>query len=210
MADDDDDDDDDDERLDHRDATVWEVYDLLRSAVLGELYHCHFLVIAERRATFIDISIAIAAPGSAIAGLVFFKTQNGRDVWQAFTAIAAVLGVIKPFLKLTSKIKQHEQAATGFRNLKADLTSLSLKIRRDEKYSRPLQLRFEAMLERKKQLDAHSPLANTDDKLVKRLEAKVNRQYPIAKFYIPPDPPEPPEPPKVPKPPKPPKPPKVA
>src|SRR5207245_5278482 len=84
---------------------VWEVYDLRRTCRLNVKYYQR---LGEKLATQnfrIELILAITAPSSAVAGLVFWQTQTGKIIWGMLGFVAAFLAVAKPLLHLTDKIQ---------------------------------------------------------------------------------------------------------
>jgi len=87
------------------DHPVWEVYDLYRTARLNVKYYSELLHRTEIKNFLLDLILLCSAPTSAVAGLWFWETEIGHEVWKYFGVIAAFAAVLKPlFVKLHPKV----------------------------------------------------------------------------------------------------------
>jgi hypothetical protein len=169
----------------NNDEAVWDVYNEYRTARLNVLYYTGILHGLRRQDFWMEIALAVAAPTSAVAGLGFWNTDIGGCVWKVFAAVAAVLAVVKPFLKLTEKIAKLEEIVAGYRALDHDLGRLTIKIHQDGRYSNDHRSDFEAALEKKRELVTQNQMLRPDPDLQERCEAEVMRQLPVESFFVP-------------------------
>ncbi|WP_218028603.1 hypothetical protein, partial [Pseudomonas mandelii] len=112
--------------MSNKDHPVWDVYDLLRTARLNQLYYGRRLLTFERRNFWAEITIACTSSTSAIAGFAFWKTTAGQPYWQGFLAVAALVAIAKPFLSYAKKIKSYEELLIAYRLIAYDLRDLRL------------------------------------------------------------------------------------
>jgi hypothetical protein len=164
---------------------VWDLYDNYRTARLNVKYYAARLETLQRLNTFLEVMVAIAAPGSAVSGAWFLKTQSGLCVWQVVTAVAAICGFLKPFLKLGQRIKFFEQTLSGYRALEYDLYEIVLRIRDEEAYSPASKKLFEAAMKKKKTLVTSPPENSQNRRLIERLYLEVVSEIPKESLYLP-------------------------
>ncbi|MBY0572205.1 MAG: hypothetical protein K2P84_00865 [Undibacterium sp.] len=164
---------------------IWDIYDNYRSARLNVKYYCCRLVFYEKWNFAFEILIAIAAPSSVISGVLFLQTQSGLAVWKFISAVAAIVGFLKPFLKFGHKIKFYEQTLSGYRALEYDLYEIILKIRDEGTYSASSKKMFEAAMKKKKVLVTNPPENTPNEKLVAKLTEEVNQEIPTESLYFP-------------------------
>lgn len=164
---------------------IWDIYDNYRTARLNVKYYCIRLEKFERLNTFLEVFVAITAPGSVVSGLWFLKTQSGLEIWKFISAAAGFAGFLKPFLKLGQKVKFYEQTLSGYRALEYDLYEIILKIRDEGAYSTASKKMLEAAMQKKKVLVTNPPENTHDKKLINRLYQEVIIEIPAESLYIP-------------------------
>jgi hypothetical protein len=164
---------------------VWNVYDELRTARLNRKYYGCCLDRIQRFNTIIEISLAVTAPSSSVAGLWFWKAQSGEVAWQVLTVLTAVLALMKPFLRLSEKIRKYEEVLSGYRILEHDLNTLVVDIQQKGVYSAGHKAKLQEALKRKGALVAKSPQAKPSRLLVRRCQDEVEVELPHANFFIP-------------------------
>ena len=171
--------------MDTKSHPVWTVYDRLRSARLNVKYYECRLQAIERVNFEIEMSLLASAPSSAIAGLWFWQTEDGKYVWQCMGVLAAIASIAKPLLGLTKKIKDYETVLSGYRTLEHDLAEIKGSIEQKQKYDPALQAEFKKVAEREKVLVAKNPETRESKRIKKRCEEEVRRELPVDGFYIP-------------------------
>jgi len=164
---------------------IWDIYDNYRTARLNVKYYAARLHSLERWNTFLEIMVAIAAPGSAVSGIWFLKTQSGLLVWKIVSAVAGVSGFMKPFFKLGQRIKFFEQTLSGYRGLEYDLYAIVLRIREEESYSAACKKMFEAAMAKKKSLVTSPPETSQNKRLIEKLYLEVVSEIPKDSLYLP-------------------------
>lgn len=164
---------------------VWDVYNEYRTARLNVLYYTGLLHRFRDRDFWIEVSLAVVAPTSAVAGFAFWNTEWGAVVWKVFGVGAAVIALVKPFLKLTDKIAKLEEIIAGYRALDHDLRCLEIKIHRDGAYTDEHKAALDSALAKKQALVTQSPIFPTDKALRRECEGEVMNQLPAESFYVP-------------------------
>ena len=171
--------------MDNKNHPVYDVYDLQRTVSLNIKYYGLRLRRVERQNFWIEVLLAITAPSSAIAGMWFTNSPEGQTTWEVLTAVAAILAVIKPFLKLQSRIKRYEQVLSGYRTIFSDIEELVHQIRVDKEYSKASKKIFDSALKKKRALLQSSPESTSDKALAEQCMNEVNREIPVETLYIP-------------------------
>lgn len=164
---------------------VWEVYDLYRTARLNVKYYSALLHKKERLNFILELILLCSAPTSAVAGLWFWESDLGKDIWMYFGIIAAFTSVIKPLLALPQKIKNYESLLSGYRTLEHDLHELKSAIFQKQKYDKIEKADYSKALKRKGSLVSKSSDAREDKKLIGKLTEEVNSELPHNQFYVP-------------------------
>ena len=140
----------------------------------------------NRRDFWHEVLIAITT-SSAVAGISFWGTVLGGWLWRAIGAVATILSVLKPLLRLRDKIKRTSELLASYHILDFDLNRIRIEIERRKKYEEPLAKQFLKALERKRELVKKDVESSIDDKLRVVCRKKVDREMPPESFYVPPD-----------------------
>jgi len=164
---------------------VWEVYDLYRTSRLNAKYYAALLHRTEVKNFILDFILACSAPTSAIAGLWFWDTEIGNELWKYFGIIAAIAAITKPLLTLPKKIKDYESMLSGYRTLGHDLDEIQSSINQKQKYDQTEKSEFKKAMKRKGILVGKDPDSKEDTKLKKRCETEVLQELPVDSFFIP-------------------------
>ena len=166
---------------------VWDVYDLFRTARLNVKYFSARLGRIEKQNLFMEVVLLISAPTSAVAGLWFFDTPVGEEVWKCFGILTAIVAVLKPLANLNKKIKKYEEVLAGYRALEHDLHEITILISQEQAYTKELKKEFKKTLKRKGVLVSKNPESKENKKLKISCEQDVLRELPIDHFYEPKD-----------------------
>jgi hypothetical protein len=176
------------------DHPVWEVYDLQRTCRLNFKYWSRKLVALRKWNFWMEYALAVTAPGSAVAGFVFWQTQSGGIVWSVLTIATAFLGIAKPLLKLSDHVQTLQKVVTGYRGIEFPLEQLGKDIRRDGTYSPEMVQTFKRLENQLQEVTRDEPVVEVDEVLRQQCVDATNRELPEASFFVPPariDPPEP-------------------
>lgn len=172
---------DDPKRLDH---PVWVVYNLQRTACLNVKYYGHKLRELERESRIVDLTIAVAAPTSAIAGLAIWKTPLGQEFWSWVPSLASVLVFIKAAAKSSARLKELEKRVNAYQSLLFDMKEIADKVLTERKYSAASQKLYETA-QRRYGAVFRMPPDKKDKKLILRYEREVAQEMPAQGFFIP-------------------------
>jgi hypothetical protein len=168
-----------------RDHPLWDVYDLLRTASLNVKYHSAIVRRLQAVNTSMEVTLALVAPSSAIAGLWLWKTNAGTYAWKVLAVLAAVVALLKPLLKLADRIRRGEESVTGYRSLYHDLETIGILARERDAYDEELRARFHEALQKKKQLLTQEPVLAIDKVLRAACQREVIEELPTRGFYLP-------------------------
>jgi hypothetical protein len=164
---------------------VWDVYDEFRTSRLNVKYHAALLRKYKRVNFWLELILAIAAPTSAVAGLLFWETDLGAILWRFFGAVAAIVAVAKPLLGVSDKIAKLEEILVGYKSLSHDVQFLTIMIKQEQRYDRAMQQRFYELLDKKKELLTSSKIETDNKRLLSLCEQEVLKELPVESFYIP-------------------------
>lgn len=168
------------------DHPAWDVYNLFRTARLNVKYYSVLATRARQMTVTMDAVLAVAAPGSAVAGIWFWQTPLGEVAWHTLAALAALVAVLKPFLKLPESLQQYEKIVCGYRALEHDLSTLTITIRQDRAYGPAHRAQLEEAQRRKGHLVSEAPTGRVHNRLRKRCRTEVEKELPGETFYLPP------------------------
>lgn len=172
--------------MDNRKAhPVWDVYDLLRTARLNELYYGTRLQAMERLNLSVEICIAVVSSTSAVGGLALWKTTVGNPLWQGLLGVAAILTIIKPFLGMPKKIKAYEELLAGYRLLAHELRDLRMDISQSRDYTPTHQARCKRIKERLRDYVAKNPERVECVKTKAACTKRVLDEIPSSSLFIP-------------------------
>jgi hypothetical protein len=170
--------------IDNKNNPIWNVYDNLRTIALNEKYYSERIVSKEKIALYLDISIALFT-SSAIAKFPIWETQIGSVIWPIVGGIAVILSIIRPFLKLSDKIKKIDTVLTQYRLFKHEYEILRIEISEQKKYTESIKENFHILLEKEKELLINDPENKKHKKLINKCQAAVLKEYPADSFFIP-------------------------
>lgn len=164
---------------------IWEVYDLFRTSRFNVKYWSEKLVRLRRQNFCIEYGLMATAPGSALAGLVFWSTTSGKVVWTILTSVTALLAIAKPLLKLSDRLTQLQKVVTHYRLVDCQLEALTNDIRREGRYSGDLVAVFKSLQAQVSEISKYEPFDSVDEKLRWSLYEEVNNELPMTSFQEP-------------------------
>lgn len=187
------------------DHPVWQVYDLLRTTRLNELYYAEFLSRLKRRQWWMEVGIAVTTPGAAAVALVLggadaaWLPQAARDTaapymtwmivaWLLLAGVATILALVKPLTRIGESISNVEGCHVEYRSIAADLGELRSEIRHRLAYDDELRSWFLYIRRRRKIACEREPRGEENAKLKLKLEARIERELPADSFYVPEEP----------------------
>lgn len=143
------------------------------------------LVVCRRFNFWLEYSLLVTAPGSAVAGFVFWKTESGEIVWTILTLTTAFLGIAKPLLRLTDRIERLQKVATAYRAIEYQIEELASDIRRDDKYSAEMVTTFKRIQKQVQEASRDEPVENANENLRRQCFEVVKQELPDTSFHIP-------------------------
>lgn len=168
-----------------KDHPVWEVYDLQRTCRLNKKYWSEKLAKVKRLNFAMEYLLMATAPGSAISGLVFWKTDSWGVVWSILMGVTAIISVAKPLLKLSEKIENLNKVIAGYRASEFEFEQLANDIRREAEYSTMSVKTFKRLQKGIGEISKEEPIEKTDEDLRKCCFETVKKELPENSFYIP-------------------------
>jgi len=157
-----------------KDHPVWEVYDLHKDCRLNVKYWSKKLVRAHRINLAMEYLILLSAPGSAVAGLVFWQTANGKVIWTVLTTLTALVCIGKPLWKLSDKVANLQGIVTQYRSFDNQLGQLENDIRREDCYSPAMISTFKSLARQVDKVSESEPIEDINSKLQKACFDQVN------------------------------------
>lgn len=164
---------------------VWAVYDLLRTIRLNVHYYTAKLERTKRKDFWIEIILAVVVPSSAIAGLPLWQNRYGVYAWSVLVIIAAVLAVIKPFLKLTEAVQSYEAVISRLRVVESELVELQHEIFQRRRYDQPMQDKLGVIIRNMGRVQEIEPIEQIDEKLRRTIFDRIRKESPNESFYVP-------------------------
>lgn len=166
---------------------IWDLYDLQRdSRYYGKLY-CIKVNRLVDGIFWSDLLTTGFAGSSAIAGIAFWKSPIGQELWVLGTAVAAVISLVKPLLHLTTKLKNFQDLYSGYLDLELDCQLVAFKVRQSGEFNQIHRRALLAIKEKERAVARRTPPQKDDKRLAERLQKEVNRELPVERFYIPPE-----------------------
>lgn len=135
----------------------------------------------------IEIPLALFA-SSAVGGLAFWGTFTGGILWNFLGVCAAIMAVIKPFLKLPERIEQRGKMLADYCSIENDLEIITKLIYQDRKYDEKLRRRYLRALEKKGKIrDKYvgTSYMKNSEKIVNRCRERIDKRLPPSTFYFP-------------------------
>jgi len=161
------------------------VYDKLRTARLNVKYYGCRLQGMQRTNTFMEVTLALTAPTSAITGYGLWKQGPGLVIWGIFSGVAAIVALCKPIFGLTRRIAKMEGVVAGYRLLDFDLMEIKGSIEQERSFTSALKSQFRKASKSEKELVSRVPEARPNKKLLRKCRAEVESELPVSSFFIP-------------------------
>mgnify|MGYP000368561971 CR=1 FL=1 len=165
------------------------IYDEFRTLELNKEYYGERAQSAKRKLLAMDVILALAGSGSALASFKWWATELGGVVIGPYllafgVLVAVVLGVVRPYLKLED---EHARLASMQGSYSA-ISHVMKDVVNDIKTKQDVSEASEAVYNSLRQV--RGSLSSKEDspenrKLIKKKEAQVNQRYPTSFFYYP-------------------------
>lgn len=166
------------------DHPVWDVYNELRTARLNVIYIQSEVKALRHADRFTEILIAIATT-SSVGSFWFFQNSVGQSFWKTMGAIAVVLSIVRPILRLPQQLQTKEKLLVNYTVLAHDLKCIGFDVRRKQTYDNMAYKDFLKAMDRKAELLKASAQSLINERLRKRCEELVTQELPTSSFYIP-------------------------
>lgn len=164
--------------------TLWQVYDLYRSALLNKLYYAERLAQTRKDNKLLEIIVAIGTSTTSIGGWAVWRTHTGQYAWAIFAGIAALISVVKPFIALPAEIERYTKLYIGHTDLYYDLQSLVNEVSRRNIFTDEMSKTLHMATERYKNL-ATSDDPRPNEKLRCKFALEVRKQIPTKSLWRP-------------------------
>lgn len=162
---------------------VWQLYDALRTALLNKKYYGCRLVVQRRLNFWLEWILAFAT-STAVAAWAIWKQDFGANLWAVIGAIAVILSITKPLLKLPEDLERLGRLHTGFTAAHADLTALVEEVRATRGVTPEHVAEYQRIRTRLHELATHDdPRPNT--RLKEQCTQEVLNELPQEQFWSP-------------------------
>lgn len=160
------------------------VYQDLRVARLMALYYEDRLKFYRRADSIFEVSIAIGATSSGVAGWALWSTESGKFLWGIISAAASIAAILKPIYASAKKIELATRQHSGWHALYFSYDKITFRLSQEQKLSPAIRLRYDELLERKTRLGAEDE-KNIDHRLLVKIQERVELELPEGAFWIP-------------------------
>jgi len=164
---------------------VWSLHSEFRTAKFNVFCYQDKIREIKNWNLFIEITIAITTPGSAIAGLFFWENPIGQWVWKILIIIAAIISVVKPFLKLPEKIEIAADIIKGYSDYFLNLKKLETQVEYKKRYEPEEHEEFLKILSTKKTTAEKEIDLKINEKIKKKNQLLVIKLFPTDQFFVP-------------------------
>jgi hypothetical protein len=161
------------------------LYDHYRDACLNQKYYGHRYVHVERSNSGIEIAIAIGSATSTIGAWPLWQFGVGKVIWATIAGASTILAVVKPFLNYPEKMKKFGRLHAGYVEITTELREIVNNLRIARSLSNEALITYKRMRKMLTQL-AREDEPNPNRRLIKRLQAEVNKEIPLHTLWFPP------------------------
>jgi hypothetical protein len=134
-----------------------------------------------------EITLAVTAPTSVVAGYSLWKYGIGAVAWSVLSGIAGIIAVCKPILGLTKRIREVESLVAGYRLLDFELKEIKNSIEQERSYTSALKGQFKKVAKSERELISRTFDAKANRRVLRTCREEVERELPVDHFYIPPE-----------------------
>ena len=160
-----------------------ELYDCYRTSLLNRKYYGHRLENIRMCNRTIDIILALTA-ASAIGTWAIWQTAIGTIVWEILFSTAAIIAVIKPFLRISDVIERYGKLFIGYSSNVYTIKKIVSEVTRSKEFTDDLNFAYRNIL------DSFRNLAPDDDpkpkaRLIQKYFNEVNNEVPPESLWMP-------------------------
>lgn len=163
---------------------IVDVYNQFRTTRLNIIYLETVVTRLKCCNTLMDCAIALAA-SSDVAGIWFLQGATSQIVWKWLIGITAILSVIKPLLRLTTRVQKGEKELLGYKLIFFDIQKLIIKVNQGQRYTAALKTDFLKILDRRANLIHIEEAHFTFKRLLRKCYEQVNLEIPCKTLLIP-------------------------
>jgi hypothetical protein len=161
-----------------------ELYDLYRDSMLNQKYYGIRLHQITRLNLFVEISIAVTATSSGIAGWKLWEQDAYREIWAVIAGATTILAVMRPILSLSKIAERYERLFAGYQRLFLSLKALAAKVQDQQ------TMTLDDLRELRELRAQIAELTEKDDprpspRLLSRLRSEVNETIPPHSLWLP-------------------------
>ncbi len=171
--------------VDRKKHAVWEVYDIQRGIRYSKDYWTAKVAKTKIFHYIIEYTLMATAPGSAVAGLTLWTSDEGKNIWKALIAISAFSVIAKFVFGFAGRIEILNKVISQFRVIDFQVEALIYEIKREKKYTPHMVKEFKKIHESNGRIKLDLPVEKSDRKLAKRVFDLVSKQLPPENYYVP-------------------------
>lgn len=171
--------------IDTKNHPIWDVYDLLRTARLNVKYHRYRLSYWKTVDFWLNFSLSLVAPSSAVTSLWLWETPAGAIAWKILVSLTAIIAIAKPLIKSGEKVQSYEKTLHGYVILGHNLEKIEMHIKQDKRYSEKHRTLLESAKDMEGKIKETDPETKTNEMIRKKCQNEVLKELPQEHFYIP-------------------------
>jgi hypothetical protein len=161
------------------------VYDQLRTARMSAVYYEIRLRKAGIWNLIFDISAAVIATGSGVAGWAIWGTEIGKYVWGSTATVASGLAILRPILHMRRKSQEFAKMDERWHSQYLNLEQLALDILREDRVSQAAERQYKILQKHYVQLSSQDEKPQHKATRNKAQE-RVNEERPAETLRVPP------------------------
>lgn len=162
------------------------IYNTYRTALLNRKYYSIKLQRYQRYNSLMEVAIAIGATGNGIvASLAIWKSIVGQYLWLIIVAVATILSVIKPIIKVSRRVEVYANLYSGHTSIYCDLKHIVEDIAVSKSIPRQIHEKYKVIRQKAAELELVSEDSGNDRELIRKLQAEVNQEIPPQNLWIP-------------------------
>jgi len=167
----------------HTQAELIQFYDFYRSAILAQRYNAHKLKWAHRWSSWAE-TIAAITSSTAIASLAFWRSELGANVFTGLLVLSALASIARSTFGLSAELDLRSRLSSSWLELHLEMEDAIREIRRHGRITEADRTRLDLLSERFRRVNSID-VRKSDDQLLRKLQAEVNRSIPPESLWLP-------------------------
>lgn len=163
---------------------VKECWDNVRHGALYEVYFGEILHRVQNLNLGMEIVVAATASGSAVSSWVLWQEPAGKWLWGGLLGIAALISIVKPFIRLDLKIEKYSKLLSEYRSLSLSYKALIFNIQQAGDIRGADHAEQAKLAERIKKAREGWP-AQMSDSRSDEIQKRIAAEYPANKLWAP-------------------------